>query len=132
MTLGPTRHLGRIPRTANTPHTGASVRSKGWHNCRGERRAGTKDLSQVAVVRCRPTVAPGAGPRGECGRQLTAFFTSARILSSTAAVNSFSAKEVGHRAPSSSLASSLKPSVAYRELNFCALWKKQMTLPSLA
>ena len=27
---------------------------------------------------------------------------------------------------------SLKPSVAYRVLNFCAAWKKQMTLPSLA
>src|SRR5947208_6757696 len=27
---------------------------------------------------------------------------------------------------------SLKPSVAYLVLNFCALWKKQTTLPSLA
>src|SRR6516164_3078857 len=34
--------------------------------------------------------------------------------------------------PSSSLAWSLKPSVAYLDLNFCALWKKQTTLPSLA
>ena len=35
-------------------------------------------------------------------------------------------------APSSSLASSLKPSVAYLALNFAAGWKKQTTLPSLA
>ena len=35
-------------------------------------------------------------------------------------------------APSSRFASSLKPSVAYRVLNFSALWKKQTTLPSLA
>jgi len=34
--------------------------------------------------------------------------------------------------PSSRFALSLKPSVAYRVLNFCALWKKQTTLPSLA
>jgi alpha-beta hydrolase superfamily lysophospholipase len=27
---------------------------------------------------------------------------------------------------------SLKPSIAYLVLNFCALWKKQTTLPSLA
>src|SRR3989304_4807614 len=35
-------------------------------------------------------------------------------------------------APSSRFASSLKPNVAYLDLNFCALWKKQTTLPSLA
>src|SRR5262249_46303624 len=34
-------------------------------------------------------------------------------------------------APSSRFAASPKPSVAYLDLNFCALWKKQMTLPSL-
>src|SRR4030042_2194312 len=64
--------------------------------------------------------------------QLTAFFTSAPILASSAAVKSFNAKEVGHIAPSSRFASSLKPNVAYLALNFCALWKKQTTLPSLA
>src|SRR5438477_5793975 len=64
--------------------------------------------------------------------QLTAFFTSAAILASSAAVNSFSAKAVGHMAPSSRLALSLKPNVAYLVLNFCALWKKQTTLSSLA
>src|SRR5207245_3376149 len=64
--------------------------------------------------------------------QLTAFFTSAPILASSAAVNSFSAKAVGHMAPSSRFASCMKPSVAYLVLNFWALWKKQTTLPSLA
>src|SRR5438445_3041668 len=64
--------------------------------------------------------------------QLTAFFTSALILASSVAVNSFSAKATGHMAPSSRFAVSLKPNVAYLVLNFCALWKKQTTLPSLA
>src|SRR5262245_59078689 len=35
-------------------------------------------------------------------------------------------------APSSRLAASLKPNVAYLVLNFCAAWKKQTTLLSLA
>src|SRR6266513_1496904 len=64
--------------------------------------------------------------------QLTAFLTSARLLASSAAVNSFSAKAVGHMAPLSRFALSLKPNVAYLVLNFCALWKKQTTLTSLA
>ena len=34
--------------------------------------------------------------------------------------------------PSSRFATSLKPNVAYLDLNFPALWKKQTTLPSLA
>src|SRR3981189_2388768 len=64
--------------------------------------------------------------------QLAAFFTSAPILASSAAVHSVRAKAVGHIAPSSRFALSLKPNVAYLVLNFCALWKKQTTLPSLA
>jgi hypothetical protein len=72
------------------------------------------------------------GARHELGPQLTAFFTSAAILASSAAVSSVSAKAVGHMAPSSRFAASLKPNVAYLVLNFCALWKKQTTLPSLA
>src|SRR5438309_6792444 len=63
--------------------------------------------------------------------QLTAFFTSAPIFASAAAVNSFSAKATGHAPPSSRFAASLKPNVAYLLLNFCASWKKQTTLPSL-
>src|SRR5829696_4419375 len=35
-------------------------------------------------------------------------------------------------APSSRFALSVKLNVAYLELNFCALWKKQTTLPSFA
>src|SRR5215213_6994219 len=53
----------------------------------------------------------------ELSPQLTALFTSAPILASSAALNSLSAKEVGHMAPSSRFTSSLKPSVAYLELN---------------
>src|SRR5437870_3642153 len=64
--------------------------------------------------------------------QLTAFFTSAPILASAAAVSSFSAKATGHTVPSSRFALSLKPNVAYLALNLCAPWKKQTTLPSLA
>src|SRR5512135_3315366 len=68
-----------------------------------------------------------------CGSvpQLTAFFTSAPILATSAVVNSFSAKEVGHMAPSSRFALSLKPNVAYLVLNFCALWKKQTDIAVL-
>src|SRR5437870_4929130 len=64
--------------------------------------------------------------------QLIAFFTSALILASSVGVNSFRAKTTGHMAPSSRFALSLKPNVAYLVLNFCAAWKKQTTLPSLA
>ena len=69
--------------------------------------------------------------RPEARLQLTACFTSAAIFASSAAVSSFSAKVTGHRAPSSRRALSLKPSVAYRVLNFSAGWKKQTILPSL-
>src|SRR5712692_6875295 len=77
-------------------------------------------------------VPPRAGPGVEVIPQLTAFFTSAPILASSSAVNSVRAKAVGHILPSSRFALSLKPNVAYLVLNFCALWKKQRTLPSLA
>jgi hypothetical protein len=74
------------------------------------------------------------GSQGIAARlpQLTAFFTSAAIFASSAAVNSFSAKEVGHMEPSSRFAASSKPNVAYLELNLSALLKKQTTLSSLA
>ena len=57
--------------------------------------------------------------RPAVGPQLTAFFTSAAILASSAAVSSVSAKAVGHMAPSSRFALSLKPSVAYLRLELC-------------
>jgi hypothetical protein len=65
-----------------------------------------------ARCRCATSVASTACP------QLTALFTSAAIRASSAAVNSFSANEVGHMAPSSRFALSLKPIVAYLVLNF--------------
>ncbi len=46
--------------------------------------------------------------------QLAAFFTSAPILASSAAVNSVRAKAVGHTAPSSRFALSLKPALTCR------------------
>src|SRR5467141_4936934 len=64
--------------------------------------------------------------------QLTAFFTSAAILASSAAVNPFNAKAAGHMLPSSRFALSLKPNVAYLVLNFAPDWKKQTTLSSFA
>src|SRR5713101_2306399 len=72
------------------------------------------------------------GAIGELSPQLTALFTSATILASSAAVNPFSAKAAGHMLPSSRFALSLKPNVAYLVLNFAAAWKKQTTLSSLA
>lgn len=61
--------------------------------------------------------------------QPAACFTSARIFASSAALRLWSAKAVGHMAPSSSRAASLNPNVAYLELNFRALWKKRGALP---
>jgi hypothetical protein len=103
-----------------------------------DKKAGSADLPTGArsVTRgnasSRPPIPPRAGPGGEFGPQLTAFFTSARICASSAGVNFVSAKAVDHMAPSSRFAASWKPSVEYLELYCCALWKKQTTLPSLA
>src|SRR3989338_3417789 len=79
-----------------------------------------------------PLILPSGSQTLAISPQLTAFFTSALIFASSVEVNSLSAKATGHRAPSSRDAVSLKPRVAYLVLNFCALWKKQTTLPSLA
>jgi hypothetical protein len=49
------------------------------------------------------------------GERLPAFFTVAPIRVSSAAVNSFSAKAVGHMAPSSRFASSVKPNVKQKK-----------------
>src|SRR6266540_657402 len=105
----------------------SSRRSSGELSC-SPRKTGALGVAVGNVQRRRLRVRP----RGHAGPQLTAFFTSALILASSAAVNSFSAKEVGHMAPSSRFASSSKPNVAYLDLNLCALLKKQTTLPSLA
>src|SRR5262249_22298423 len=69
---------------------------------------------------------------GVAASQLTAFFTSAAIRRSSAAVSFSSANAVGHIAPSSRFAVSLNPNVAYLVLNFAPLWKKQTTFPPLA
>src|SRR4029078_5189516 len=89
------------------------------------------ECSQFGIVGFQFVPAHHVHPCYKISPQLTAFFTSAPILASSAAVNSFSAKAVGHMAPSSRFAVSLKPSVAYLVLNFCAVWKKQTLLPSL-
>src|SRR5437870_10943835 len=77
---------------------------------------------------------PSACPRLDraLALQLAALLTSLPIFSSTAALSLFRAKEVGQMSPSSRFAASWKPNVAYLDLNFCPLWKKQTTLPSLA
>jgi uncharacterized protein YndB with AHSA1/START domain len=78
--------------------------------------------AQARPTPARPRPTPSRGSE-RLSPQLTAFLTSAPILASSAPVNSFSAKEVGHMAPSSRFALSLKPNVAYLALNLCALWK---------
>ena len=65
------------------------------------------------------------------GPSLTALFTSAPILFSSASLSSVSAKLVGHMVPSSRFAASSNQNVAYLDLNFDAGLKKQTTLPSL-
>jgi SnoaL-like polyketide cyclase len=75
----------------------------------------TERLRSGWLARLGPRAARGPRPP-----QLTALFTSALILASSAAVNSFRAKEVGHMLPSSRFAVALKPNVAYLSLNFDA------------
>ncbi len=92
--------------------------------------AGPEPASQLVPAAQVPPAQ--AGSEQGVGGQLTAFCTRAPILASSAAVSSDNAKLVGHMAPSSRFALSLKPSVAYLALNFSAGWKKQTTLSSLA
>ena len=68
-------------------------------------------------AKARPRDSTTRGFFGVSHPQLTAFFTSAPILASSAAVNFSSAKVVGHMAPSSRFAASLKPDDAYLVLN---------------
>ena len=85
------------------------------------RGAGHPEIDVVGEPILGVAATPGAGLGSRA--QLAALFTSAPIFASSAAASSFSANEVGHMAPSSSFAASLKPSVAYRASNFSALWK---------
>lgn len=95
-------------------------------------------LVRRAITECRAVHCSRASNGGRCltggnhgpatgdrklAAQRTAFFTSAAICASSAGVSLVSAKLVGHMVPSSSLASSLKPNVAYRDLNLSALVK---------
>src|SRR5512132_3293528 len=97
----------------------------------GRRVAPTRAADHALVDRHHPVPTPSRGSV-RLSPQRTAFFTSAAIFASSAAVNSVSAKATGHMAPSSRFALSLKPKVAYRSLNLCAGRKKQTTLSSLA
>jgi hypothetical protein len=103
----------RLPSVCRVPHHGGAT-----YRGRSEREAVTTRERLVPIDKLAR-----ARPRGELGPQLTAFFTSAPIRASVSGVSAVSAKEVGHMAPSSRCASSLKPRVAYRELNLEAAVK---------
>ncbi len=100
------------------------------------RTHGLGDARNLAPFKER--VHPGAGTATfdpfdtDLDLQATALFTRVAILASSAGVRSFSAKSVGHMWPSSRFASSLKPSVVYRVLNFSAGRKKQTIWSALA
>src|SRR3989304_593454 len=106
----PPRFWGRPMRKSSSSAEGVAV-------ARGA-AAGEGEGARGAGASPRPAARARAGASGELSPQLTALFTSAPILASAAAVNSVSAKEVGHMAPSSRFASSLKPNVEYPHLTF--------------
>ena len=83
-----------------------------------------RGCASISLTSDVPSTKAVAGvARSRSGGQLTAFFTSPAIFASSAGVNSFSAKEVGHMLPSSRFAVALKPNVAYLSLNFDAAVK---------
>src|SRR6185369_14576320 len=94
----------------------------------GQGQNGHAGHAAAALRRAPETRSEGRG----AGSQRMASLTRAPMRCSSAAVRRVNANEVGHIAPSSRFASSLKPNVEYLDLNLCALWKKQRTLPSLA
>jgi hypothetical protein len=87
------------------------------------RGAGHPEIDVVGepVLGVATTLGAGAGLGSRA--QLAALFTSSPIFASSVAPSSLSANEVGHMAPSSRFAASLKPSVAYLASNFSAPWK---------
>ncbi len=99
------------------PTTASSFPAAAWSDAHIRAIRAPSSGTTVPAATARNTRSCRVGP------QLTACFTSAPILASSAAVNAVRAKEVGHMLPSSRFALSLKPNVAYLELNFCALWK---------
>ena len=118
--------------------------------CRSRRRSGCLTATAAQTIASRPIASTWSSAVFACARagqagtgpwggdhwrdqfQLTAFFMSALIFASSVAVRSLSANSTGHMAPSSRLALSLNPNVAYLVLNFSAGLKKHRTLPSLA
>ena len=103
MQADPNSYLVAKPKWQPTfgPSRGGSAWSTSCVSQASTRQAGTPH------TRTAPEHRFGLSP------QLTAFFTSATIRASSAGVNSFSANAVGHMAPSSRFAWSLKPNVAY-------------------
>jgi len=89
--------------------------------CSANRHGGRPATPCVQANGPRKTSRERVQTSGRRAVQLTAFFTRAPILASSAAVNFVRAKAFGHMFPSSRFARSLKPNVAYRVLNFCAL-----------
>jgi hypothetical protein len=78
------------------------------------RRAHVGRAPQPPVLHSPPTGAQSSSDR---------FLHERADLRLFGRVNCFSANAVGHMSPSSRFALSSKPSVAYLDLNFCALWK---------
>jgi len=107
----------------------ASAKPGGAEN---RRRSGNTDWNPSELPDRLFTLSFQADGAEKTRSQPAAFFTSATIFASSAAVSSLIANATGHIEPSSSLAESLKPKVEYRALNFCAPWKKHTTLPSRA
>ena len=121
-------------------------RSRRSHALAPPRMGRRRDRRSCGRRTRRPPLPSGGASRGRSGvSSHRTQDTARRKLSSArrllhevadllllAGVSSISANEVGHIPPLSRLASSLKPSVAYLDLNFCASWKKQRTLSSLA
>ena len=107
------------PRSAVPSGTESSM----WGRSAAADRGRVRQAGTASVAR-RNSGARGDEPSAPSKhRQLTAFFTSLPIVVSSAAVSFLSANEVGHMAPPSRFASSLKPNVAYLDLNLSALWK---------
>ena len=131
---GASRRAGRrLPRRRRRPQLHAALLAADPAQARPARRR--PDALRQLLLAARRQAGPPAprGPRGRPARgrgggarrprrraaadrrltaYFTAFFTSAAIFFSSAGSSSISAKEVGHIAPASRFALSLKPSVA--------------------
>ena len=87
----------------------------------GQRALTFSDRSSLPYVTTRRSGCPSEwGDGDKLNAHSTACFTRALSLASSSGVKAVSAKAVGQQVPSSSFATSLKPSVAYRALNLYA------------